>query len=867
MNSLRRYGAFTRIGVLASIPLLAQFYIIWSLGYLKIEPSLYNYTTLHLSAALFTTGLLLMVLPLIIRQVREAVNDRYYATTLLIYLAVTYELAYLASVPPYYSLSLGASLDTATYLQSFASMTYYRKFLVSFVGPFFSVHASPILLLIYPIYLTYPSIQWLMTIQVIILTLPMPLIYKLGMELFRDSKYALATALLYVLYPWIATAYQPFEVVTLAGTFITMTLASMYIRDKRAYWASITLAMASIEYAPIFGIGLAIYQATMREYRKWSIPTLAYSTAWLIADYYLVMYFSNGTHNIFANLYGSALSALLTQITGKILHYPTYSTAHDPGITKYLSGIAQQALDQLNIKIQYLIMTLGPLAFLNLLEPQSILLMPWLASLMTNFTPYYTPWTYYTILVGAAALPSAIWTLRRVSNTTRRRVFTALLVINTVMAILMGPLTPASGLYYGNTIPNWSAPTTNQYYMAMIQLANYIPWNATVAVPATATPWYSITRYGPMVQFLGPTQDTEYVVYSPLIPTGYPYSTEGSEYKPYIFNDGAWILRANYTGPVKVIGGFEYRGTYVINPVLPMEYQYPIATVPPTEITITINTEAETRGLITTLNTTLLKEQLQQPQGIACGMEPGPGEVPIPAGTYIAQPLTINRTTTIKTITIFTSYITGLATAQLAITTNPLITQQDTLYKYTFGTPWWCPPHSWATPITANPGITLKPGTYYVILTFPVTGQTICEDTPGMPKAILINATTGQVIKQLPCTLGIVITTNESQGKATTPSITVSILNRTEQINSTTTTIKVRVNSTEPLTLTIVPKTTQINEQITLKINIETEKLNNKPGIPWYTIPTLALTPTYALTALAAAIHVEKIKRITYITT
>ncbi len=156
--------------------------------------------------------------------------------------------------------------------------------------------------------------------------------------------------------------------------------------------------------------------------------------------------------------------------------------------TNVLSGIIQQATSQYNIKVQYVIEVFGPLAFMNFLEPQTILLMPWLAALLTNFTPYYIPNVYYTILISAVALPATIWALRRLKIETRKRTLTALLIINTITGLLMGPLTPLSGLYYGNTIPNWNKPAANQYDLAMIQLANYIPWNASVAVPATAVP-------------------------------------------------------------------------------------------------------------------------------------------------------------------------------------------------------------------------------------------------------------------------------------------------------------------------------------------------------------------------------------------
>ncbi|WP_243680434.1 hypothetical protein [Vulcanisaeta souniana] len=52
-------------------------------------------------------GLFLLLTPIITNQVKQAINDKYYAATLLIFLAITYELTYLATVPPYYGLSLG----------------------------------------------------------------------------------------------------------------------------------------------------------------------------------------------------------------------------------------------------------------------------------------------------------------------------------------------------------------------------------------------------------------------------------------------------------------------------------------------------------------------------------------------------------------------------------------------------------------------------------------------------------------------------------------------------------------------------------------------------------------------------------------
>lgn len=78
---------------LVSLPLLIQFYIVFTLGYLSITPRLYNYEVIHISAIAFTVGFFLFMIPTIANQVRQAINDKYYAVTLLIFLAITYELA------------------------------------------------------------------------------------------------------------------------------------------------------------------------------------------------------------------------------------------------------------------------------------------------------------------------------------------------------------------------------------------------------------------------------------------------------------------------------------------------------------------------------------------------------------------------------------------------------------------------------------------------------------------------------------------------------------------------------------------------------------------------------------------------------
>jgi uncharacterized membrane protein len=122
----------------------------------------------------------MMISKYLINIINNATTDKYFRALILIYAATTYYITYNAVIQ-YYQLNLDVSLDTATYMQSFASATLYHRFFSSFVAyTFFFNHSSPILFLIYPLYLTYPGITTLTAIQVILATLPTIPLYKLG---------------------------------------------------------------------------------------------------------------------------------------------------------------------------------------------------------------------------------------------------------------------------------------------------------------------------------------------------------------------------------------------------------------------------------------------------------------------------------------------------------------------------------------------------------------------------------------------------------------------------------------------------------------------------------------------------------------
>jgi len=757
--------------------LFVQFYVVWALGFADYVPQLYNLDVLRASAILLVIGLLMMLSGYIKDMAKRAAADKYFRALLIIYAAAVYYITY-SAVMTYYQLNIWTSLDTATYMQSFASAALYHRLFDSFAVPtFFFNHASPILFLLYPLYLTYPGIPTLMTIEVALATLPAIPLYKLGLRLFGDRRYALLTALAYLLFPWVTTYLtEAIEVVVFTAPFFALALYSLYMGNRLGYWLSLTLMMATIEFSPILGLFIGLYVlATKLDWLKakgraaLGLETLAFSLAWFFGDFLLVYYFSHGTINIFQNVWGSALAGPLVSITDSIgnaiFHFTTHtssssSSSHQAALSlsSVLGSLTNNVRAGLHTKIQSTVFLMLPTLFLNLVEPQNLLLLPWLYVMwQTPWGFYYVIWVYYTALVAPAVIVPAIWALRKFRPRVRRSLLVAVFIAVTISTLLLNGLSPLSALYFHEPLPNSLQPATTPYDLALIQLNDYVPPNASVSVPASAVPWFSLTRYSWKehgVPIFGPINYTKYEVYSPFVPTGYPYGPNFNNYLPYVFNDGAWLL----IGPFQRPYSFNHAMTVTLLPLTPGQHQYSITTLPGGPLTVNLSISYTPLQAIEYL-TSNLSWLLQQPQGVACGTLPGYFAVSN-SNDYIVQPITINETTTIEALTIFGSGASSLAKGEVIISSSEVPTlKSKVLWSVSFGEPWWCEPHSWATPISVESNLTLKPGTYYVIVNMPTNPwQVACTYVPGAPKAMLYNGSA--LVKQLNCTMNLMMVTN-----------------------------------------------------------------------------------------------------------
>jgi len=154
--------------------------------------------------------------------------------------------------------------------------------------------------------------------------------------------------------------------------------------------------------------------------------------------------------------------------------------------------------------------------------------------------------------------------------------------------------------------------------------------------------------------------------------------------------------------------------------------------------------------------------------------------------------------------------------------------------------------------------ITLRPGTYYVILNMPTTPwQALCTYIPGAPKALVYNGPT--LVRQLNCTMNLIMLTNRSSILNNLSSnITVSLLSRTITISpqrpaQQALTFEVNVTQRIVWESLVVNASEAVPGNLTIRVN--TYAPGEYPPIrtPWYLVPAYGNIPTYVLLALAIA--------------
>jgi len=317
--------------------------------------------------------------------------------------------------------------------------------------------------------------------------------------------------------------------------------------------------------------------------------------------------------------------------------------------------------------------------------------------------------------------------------------------------------------------------------------------------------------------------------------------------------------------PLIKLHGLNYTAVETLMSIIPYPHQYPLALLPEGPVNVSLSVYyTPLQGL--EYLTSDLSWVLQQPQGAACGTLPGYFAL-MNGSEYLVQPVTVNETATIESLIVFGSGPYNLVSGQVVISRSPVPTNRSGyLWSASFGEPWWCSPHGWATPIVTSPKAKLEPGTYYVILHMPTTPwQALCTYIPGAPKALVYNGST--LVKQLNCTLNLIMVTNRPAGSTNVSSnVTVSLLGRTITISpqrpaQKALTFEANVTQRAAWETLVVNASEAIPGNLTIRVNTYVPGEYPPIRVPWYLIPAYGNIPTYALFALAIAFLAARERR------
>lgn len=330
------------------------------------------------------------------------------------------------------------ALDLGIYEQSFWS-TLNGFFLYNTVefGIHFRTHFDPMLLLLLPIYKIFPSPLTLLVLQSLFLALGAFPVFRLAEYELKSRQSGLVFALLYLIYPplqginWYDFHPECLAPVLLISAFYYMKKDTKTKKDYVMYFALLILALSTKELVALIVVFMGLYGFWVN--RNKIINYLRSSPRALLTDNAVVV----STLTILLGIGWYILAGKVIGMYNIFYGYQEYAWWTYLGLGVGLPGILLNVITRPLYVLQvmfimpfsavnkafYLFVLLGPLAFLSLLNPMSLLIStPWLfASLLSPLYNHYIPvGTQYPALLVPFIFISAIYGAKTLQPAVRR---------------------------------------------------------------------------------------------------------------------------------------------------------------------------------------------------------------------------------------------------------------------------------------------------------------------------------------------------------------------------------------------------------------------------------------------------------------
>jgi uncharacterized membrane protein len=355
-------------------------------------------------------------------------------------------------------------------------------------GSFFSIHFSPILLSLLPIYAVFQHPETLLVLQSVILGSAAIPLYLLVKEYFHNRTVALVFALAYLAYPALqGVNWFDFHVQALFCPFL---FSAFYFFEKKRWKTHLLFILLTLmveEQVAIILIlyGLYIFWSFKKDLyaaiknRSWKshfilVPTVTVvlSTSYLVTVEYVksVLFPINpaflAEYEAVANWSVLGIKSDPTQIPVFVLLNPT-------------SAVNALFYD-FPVKFLFLMFLFAPLAFLSLRSSKILITIGWLGpALLSNNPSYYligNQYPAYIIPFIFAAAISGMKTVSKDSLKTALEISKVLLILSLIFLIALSPISPLPKYFDSQYIP----PQVTEHDKVLQQAVALVPPNASI---------------------------------------------------------------------------------------------------------------------------------------------------------------------------------------------------------------------------------------------------------------------------------------------------------------------------------------------------------------------------------------------------
>lgn len=317
-------------------------------------------------------------------------------------------------------------------------------------GCFFGIHFSPFLFLILPIYAIFQNPVTLLVLQPIAVAAGLIPLYWIVRERLPSKALLFTLAIMYLVYPPTLIQLSNFS---LAAFLPMLFLFALYYMNKGKLFRSfvfILLALMVNEFVPFIVIATSFYYFLLHRKGIWEglkrrslSKDFAFSIALLIIG---VLWFKLAT-SVIAYYNPNALNTKWEW--GEFGSSPSdivYNVFTNP-----LMVLRVLYRDGQN-KLFYLTSLLGPLGFLSLLSPLTLIMsLPWFAASMLSINPlYYSIEAHYANFVAPFIFVSAVEGMKRLINFDRKDIVRKVTFLMLMLLFLNTLLLPEGKLTSAN---------------------------------------------------------------------------------------------------------------------------------------------------------------------------------------------------------------------------------------------------------------------------------------------------------------------------------------------------------------------------------------------------------------------------------